>query len=89
MPDDDWRKHDSNFQEPRLSRHLALVGRLQTVADRHATTPGAVAIAWALRDPAVDAAIVGFRSAGQVDPLVSAANLRLDESDVATIEGRG
>jgi aryl-alcohol dehydrogenase-like predicted oxidoreductase len=88
MPQDDWRKHDSNFQEPRLSRHLALVERLRTVADRHTTTPGAVAIAWALRDPAVDAAIVGFRRPDQVDPLVGAANLRLDANDVATIEGR-
>jgi aryl-alcohol dehydrogenase-like predicted oxidoreductase len=88
MPEDDWRKYDSNFQEPRLSRHLALVERLRIVADRHATTPGAVAIAWALRDPAVDAAIVGFRRPTQVDPLVGAANLRLDEGDIDTIEGR-
>jgi aryl-alcohol dehydrogenase-like predicted oxidoreductase len=88
MPDDDWRKHDSNFQEPRLSHHLALVERLRTVADRHATTPGAVAIAWTLRAPAVDGAIVGFRAAGQVDPLVGAANLRLDPSDIDTIEGK-
>jgi aryl-alcohol dehydrogenase-like predicted oxidoreductase len=47
-----------------------------------------VAIAWALRDPAVDAAIVGFRRPTQVDPLVGAANLRLDEGDIDTIEGR-
>jgi aryl-alcohol dehydrogenase-like predicted oxidoreductase len=89
MPEDDWRKHDSNFQEPRLSAHLALVERLRTVADRHTTTPGAVAIAWTLRGPAVDGAIVGFRRPSQVDPLVGAANLRLDVNDIATIEGRG
>jgi aryl-alcohol dehydrogenase-like predicted oxidoreductase len=88
MPEDDWRKHDSNFQEPRLSGHLALVERLRTVADRHTTTPGAVAIAWTLHNPAVDGAIVGFRRPTQVDPLVGAANLRLDANDVATIEGR-
>jgi aryl-alcohol dehydrogenase-like predicted oxidoreductase len=46
-----------------------------------------VAIAWALRNPAVDAAIVGFRRPAQVDPLVGAADLQLDASDVATIEG--
>jgi aryl-alcohol dehydrogenase-like predicted oxidoreductase len=61
LPDDDWRKHDASFQEPALSHHLATVGRLQAVADRHDTTPGAVAIAWTLENPAVDAAIVGFR----------------------------
>jgi aryl-alcohol dehydrogenase-like predicted oxidoreductase len=88
LPDDDWRKHDPRFQEPRLSHHLALVERLRAVADRHAATPGAVAVAWALRNPAVDGAIVGFRRPGQVDPLVGAADLRLDENDIAAIEGK-
>jgi aryl-alcohol dehydrogenase-like predicted oxidoreductase len=88
LPDDDWRTHDPRFQEPRLSHHLALVERLRTVADRHSTTPGAVAIAWALRNPAVDGAIVGFRRPGQVDPLMRAADLRLDANDIAAIEGR-
>jgi aryl-alcohol dehydrogenase-like predicted oxidoreductase len=88
LPDDDWRRHDPRFQEPRLSHHLALVERLRAVADRHSTTPGAVAIAWALHDPAIDGAIVGFRRPDQVDPLVRAADLRLDASDIATIEGK-
>jgi aryl-alcohol dehydrogenase-like predicted oxidoreductase len=88
LPDDDWRTHDPRFQEPRLSHHLALVERLRGVADRHSTTPGAVAIAWALRNPAVDGAIVGFRRPGQVDPLVRAGDLRLDANDITAIEGR-
>ena len=53
MPDDDWRKHDPRFQEPQLSRHLALVARLQEVAERHDTTAGAIAVAWTLHHPAV------------------------------------
>jgi aryl-alcohol dehydrogenase-like predicted oxidoreductase len=88
LADDDWRAHDPRFQEPRLSHHLALVERLRAVADRHSTTPGAVAIAWALRNPAVDGAIVGFRRPDQVDPLVTAAELRLDPRDMDTIEGK-
>lgn len=87
MPDDDWRKRDPRFSEPQLSRHLALVARLDTVARRHDTTPGAVAIAWALRNPAVDAAIVGFRRPDQVDPLLPAADLDLTAEDLAEIEG--
>jgi aryl-alcohol dehydrogenase-like predicted oxidoreductase len=88
LPDDDWRRDDPRFQEPRLSHHLALVERLRVVAERHATTPGAVAVAWALRNPAVDGAIVGFRRPSQVDPLMRAADLRLDASDITEIEGR-
>jgi aryl-alcohol dehydrogenase-like predicted oxidoreductase len=88
MPDDDWRKGDPRFQEPQLSRHLALVERLEAVADRHETSPGAVAAAWTLLNPAVDGAIVGFRRPDQVDPVVEAANLELSDDDVATIEGK-
>jgi aryl-alcohol dehydrogenase-like predicted oxidoreductase len=87
LPDDDWRKQSERFQEPQLSRHLALVERLETVATRLDTTPGAVAIAWALRNPAVDGAIVGFRRPDQVDPILRAASLELSKDDVATIEG--
>ncbi len=88
LPEDDWRKHSERFQEPQLSRHLALVKRLTTVADRHGTTPGAVAVAWTLRNPAVDGAIVGFRRPDQVDPIIPAAHLELSDDDVVTIEGR-
>jgi aryl-alcohol dehydrogenase-like predicted oxidoreductase len=89
LPENDWRKHGEQFTEPRLSRNLELVVRLQEVAQRHETSPGAVAVAWTVLDPAVDGAIVGFRRPDQVDPIVGAANLELGEEDVATIEGRG
>jgi aryl-alcohol dehydrogenase-like predicted oxidoreductase len=87
MPDDDWRKEDLRFQEPQLSRNLQIVERLAAVGARHDTVPGAVAIAWTLRNPAVDGAIVGFRSPDQVDPLIEAANLELSPEDITTIEG--
>ena len=87
LPDNDWRKHDPRFNEPQLSRNLELDDRLTAIADRHDTTPGAVAIAWTLRNPAVDGAIVGFRSPDQVDPLTDATNLELSDEDITTIEG--
>jgi aryl-alcohol dehydrogenase-like predicted oxidoreductase len=87
LADDDWRKHDPRFNEPQLSHNLDLVRRLQTVADTYETTPGAIAVAWTLRHPAVDGAIVGFRRPDQVDPILPAANLELTDQDVAKIEG--
>ena len=87
LAEDDWRKRDARFREPQLSHNLELVARLTVVADRHDTTPGAVAVAWTLRNPAVDGAIVGFRRPDQVDPILSAANLELTDQDVAEIEG--
>ncbi len=88
MPDDDWRRTAPAFTEPRLSENLALVDRLTAVAGRHDTTPGAVAVAWTLRNPAVDGAITGFRRPDQVAPILAAANLELTDKDLAEIEGR-
>jgi aryl-alcohol dehydrogenase-like predicted oxidoreductase len=86
MPGDDWRRHDPRFREPQLGRTLGLVDRLRTVAGRHGTTPGAVAVAWTLRNPAVDGAIVGFRGPDQVDPILAAAGLELGDDEVREIE---
>jgi aryl-alcohol dehydrogenase-like predicted oxidoreductase len=85
MPDDDWRKTDPEFTEPRLTANLALAGRLTAIAERHGSSPGAVAIAWTLRNSAVNGAIAGFRRPDQVDPIVAAANLDLTSQDIAEI----
>ncbi len=87
LPDDDWRKHDARFTEPQLSQNLDLVERLKVVAQRHDTTPGAIAVAWTLDNTAVDGAIVGFRRPDQVDPILAAAGLELAAEDTAEIEG--
>jgi aryl-alcohol dehydrogenase-like predicted oxidoreductase len=87
MPDDDWRKDDPRFQEPELSRNLALVDRLRVVAERHATTPGAIAVAWTLHHPAVHGSIAGFRRPAQVEPLLAAGEVELSDDDLATIAG--
>jgi aryl-alcohol dehydrogenase-like predicted oxidoreductase len=84
LPDDDWRKHDPRFNED-LPRHLATVERLREVGERHGTSPGAIAVAWTLRDPAVHGAIVGLRRPEQVEQLVGAGDVELSDEDLATI----
>lgn len=86
MPDDDWRRRSPDFQEPKLSHHLALVERMREVGARHGRSPAEVAIAWVLREPAVTAAIVGARSAKQVDGFIHAADLRLTSEEVREVE---
>lgn len=85
LPDDDWRKRSPGFQEPELSPRLELVERLKRVAEGHGVSPGAIAVAWTLRNPAVDGAIVGFRRPDQVDPILGAAELELSDEDVAAL----
>ena len=88
LPSSDWRSRDAEFQEPRLSKNLALVERLRRVGERHGRSPGQIAIAWALRNPTVTGAIVGARNAKQVEGNVGAADLSLANEEIAEIEGR-
>jgi aryl-alcohol dehydrogenase-like predicted oxidoreductase len=73
LGDDDWRRHDPRFAEPRLSRTLSLVEKLRVVAERHERSIGELAVAWVLLNPAVTGAIIGFRRAAQVDALLASA----------------
>jgi aryl-alcohol dehydrogenase-like predicted oxidoreductase len=85
MPNDDWRKRDAEFQEPRLSRNLALVEVLRRIGQRHDAAPGEVAIAWTLRNPAVTGAVVGGRNPRQVEGTIGAADLTLTDADLEEI----
>jgi len=83
MPTDDWRKNSSNFKEPALTLNLALAEKLKAIGKKHGRSAGEVAIAWALRNPAVTAAIVGGRSAAQVDGISRAWDFQLTKEDLA------
>ncbi len=83
---DDWRSRDKDFQEPQLSRNLELVEILKKIAARRGRTPGEVALAWTLHNPAVTGAIVGLRRASQVQGVAGALTFRLSDGEVAEIE---
>jgi aryl-alcohol dehydrogenase-like predicted oxidoreductase len=85
LPESDWRHSAAQFQEPHLSRNLALVELLSEIGSRHDATPGEVAIAWTLVHPAVTGAIVGGRRPEQLDAMTGAAGLSLDQEDLAHI----
>ncbi len=86
LPADDFRRRVPNFQEPLLSRNLALAELLRSIGQRHGRTAGEVAIAWTLRHPAVTAAIVGMRSPQQVGGVIGAADFRLSPDEITEIE---
>jgi aryl-alcohol dehydrogenase-like predicted oxidoreductase len=85
FPKDDFRRNAKQFQEPQLTRNLALADLLGSIGARHGVTAGVVAIAWTLHNEAITAAIVGGRSAKQVDGVFPAANFRLSEAEFAEI----
>jgi aryl-alcohol dehydrogenase-like predicted oxidoreductase len=86
LPANDWRRNNVEFREPRLSRNLRLVEALREIGSSHGVTPGVVAVAWTLHHPAITAAIVGGRSARQVEELSPALEFRLTEDEFARID---
>jgi len=86
LPEDDWRKQAPNFTEPRLSRNLELANLLSDIGYPYNRTPGEVAVAWVLRNPAVTGAIVGGRHPRQIEELIGAAEFRLDDLAVEQID---
>jgi aryl-alcohol dehydrogenase-like predicted oxidoreductase len=86
MPDDDWRRNNAWFREPQLTRNLALAEKLRAIGARHERTPGEVAIAWTLHNPAVTGAIVGARRPEQIEGVIGAATFRLSDDAIAEIE---
>jgi aryl-alcohol dehydrogenase-like predicted oxidoreductase len=86
FPADDFRRKALNFQEPYLTRNLALQELMKSIGARHGRSAGEVAIAWVLRHPAVTAAIVGMRSAGQAQGVMGALEFRLSAEEIAEID---
>lgn len=86
MPEDDWRKRNDNYKDPRLTGNLALVDILIEIGKRHGATAGEVAIAWTLLNPAVTSAIVGMRSPDQVDGVIHAGEINLNRQDIQEIK---
>jgi aryl-alcohol dehydrogenase-like predicted oxidoreductase len=86
FPEDDWRKNNREFQEPRLYRNLWLAELLKNIGRHHGLSAGEIAIAWTLRLSAVTGAIVGGRSPEQVDGIVGAADFRLSKDEIDGID---
>jgi aryl-alcohol dehydrogenase-like predicted oxidoreductase len=83
--EDDLRRSNQEFQEPELSRNLALAERLREVGERHGASAAEVAVAWTLHNPNVTGAIVGMRRPEHVDGIVGAADIKLTADDLNAI----
>jgi aryl-alcohol dehydrogenase-like predicted oxidoreductase len=86
FPSDDFRRNAKNYQEPLLSRNLAVASFLGEIGKRHSVSAGVVAIAWTLHHSAITAAIVGGRNAKQVEGVIPAATFRLSDEEFSEIQ---
>ncbi len=80
----------SEFDE--FTRHLydeaadGVVDAVGAVAQRHGVTRAQVALAWLLRNPVVDAPIVGATKLDHLEDAVAALDVELTDDDVAQLE---
>ena len=86
LPLNDWRTRSPEFQEPKLSRNLAIAQRLRAVGQNHGRSAAEVAIAWVLSHHAITGAIVGARNPKQVEGIVGAADLKLAAIEVEELQ---
>ncbi|MCU1322736.1 MAG: NADP-dependent oxidoreductase domain protein [Acidobacteriaceae bacterium] len=85
FPESDFRRKAKNYQEPYLTRNLAIANLLKEIGDRHDVNAGVVAIAWTLHNPAITAAIVGSRNPKQVEGTLPVTIFRLSEAEYTEI----
>jgi aryl-alcohol dehydrogenase-like predicted oxidoreductase len=85
LDEGDWRRGFPEFTEPAFSRNLALQDALRPIAERRGAGVAEVAIAWTLAWPGVTGAIVGARSAEQVDGWIGATAVELTPDDLEEI----
>jgi len=72
------------FLPENLERAAGLITALREVADAHGATPAQVALAWAIRSPAV-VAIPGASSVEQLESNVAAADIELTGDEVQAL----
>jgi aryl-alcohol dehydrogenase-like predicted oxidoreductase len=81
----DHRANDRFFRPGNVKKVNAMLARLRPVAEAHDATFAQLAIAWAIAQPGVTAALVGARNARQAKENARAASITLSDEEVATI----
>ena len=85
----DWRRNNPRFKdEATMKANLALVEQVGTVAKKHGpgTTPGQIALAWALAQGATVIPIPGTRKLERLEENIASAEVKLDAADLALLD---
>jgi aryl-alcohol dehydrogenase-like predicted oxidoreductase len=82
----DWRSRSTAFRGETLRQNLAVVDKLTELASSRGLSIGQLATAWVLAQPGVHVAIVGARSARNIENSLAAADVDLSEMDLTEIE---
>ena len=84
--EDDYRRHSPRFQGDNFARNLALVDKVQALANRKGCTAAQLALAWVLaRGPDI-VPIPGTKRRTRLDENLDALTVTLDAAELAEIE---
>jgi len=87
LPDDDWRKKDDLFRDPKLSLILKLVEKLRPIVAAKKQSVANLALAWTLRRSEVTGAIAGARRPDQIEETSRAMDMKLSLEEWAKVDG--
>ena len=87
----DWRSNGTAFNIPLFTeevfaRNVAAVEDLKPIAARHGKTMAQLALRWALSNPVVSVALIGFRRPEEVEENVAGLDLTLDQATLDEID---
>ena len=83
---DDWRRHNPRFQGDNFARNVALVTRIEQLAQAKGCTPSQLALAWVLAQGDEIVPIPGTKRVRYLEENAAAADLRLSAADLAAID---
>jgi aryl-alcohol dehydrogenase-like predicted oxidoreductase len=83
---DDYRARSPRFQGENLARNLELVAALEALAAERGATPAQLALAWALHRGDDIVPLVGARTRERLAEALGAAEINLDDADMARLE---
>ncbi len=81
----DNRAGNHLFKDPTYGFALDAVEELKSIAGKYGATTLQLALAWLIAQPGVTSPIVGARTPGQIQGAAKAAELRLEDADIAAI----
>ena len=80
------RQVDLDFPPIDRGRGEPLIALLRSIAEKHGRHPGQIAIAWLLKQPVVSTVIIGAKRVEQLRENAQAADIALDEEDMAKLD---
>ena len=79
-------RRSSDMAQKAIAKHGPALEKYEALCERIGVTPGNVALAWLLTNPAVTAPIVGPRTMEQLDSAVAALDAKLDDATLKELD---